>query len=193
MALFTPQKNENKGKEVVLGYASSMKTSKGIDFIVKLSEELSSIGNCSGEKISISVIEYGAEKQRYAPELIKNPNVKVLPPFPKDKMYKFYNSVDVLLFPTSRMAESLGLVGLEAMACGKPVVGTNDFSLQEYIISGKTGELFELGNYDSFKKAVIKTIKRLDDYKSRKLVLEKYSDKAVINQYEELFWGARKE
>lgn len=185
--LFTPKKSENKGKVLVLGYASSIETSKGIDFVVKLSEELEFINRSSGKKVSISLIEYGAEKQRYSPKLIKNPNVKLCPPFPKDKMYKFYNSIDVLLFPT--MAESLGLVGLEAMACGKPVVGTNDFSLQEYIISGKTGELFELGNYDSFKNAVFKAIERLDGYRPRELILEKYSEVVVINQYKKILYN----
>ena len=56
-------------------------------------------------------------------------------------MPQFYNSCDILLFPTHH--ESLGLVGLEAMACNKPVVGSNCTALPEYIIPGKTGELFE--------------------------------------------------
>jgi len=36
-------------------------------------------------------------------------------------------------------SELLGLVTLEAMACGKPVIVTNDTSLPELVVEGETG------------------------------------------------------
>lgn len=50
-----------------------------------------------------------------------------------------------MIFPTM-LYESLGLVGLEAMACGCPVIGSNIGCLPEYVKDGITGFLFESGN-----------------------------------------------
>jgi glycosyltransferase involved in cell wall biosynthesis len=56
-----------------------------------------------------------------------------------------YSSSDVFVFPT-RLPESLGLVALEAMSCGLPVIGSKIGALSEYIIDGYSGYLFEDGN-----------------------------------------------
>jgi glycosyltransferase involved in cell wall biosynthesis len=56
-----------------------------------------------------------------------------------------YSSSDVFVFPTRR-EESLGLVALEAMSCGLPVIGAKIGALPEYIIDDYNGYLFEAGN-----------------------------------------------
>ncbi len=175
------------GKVITLGYCSSLITEKGADFVFSLSKRLAFISEQFGYDVVIELINYGAEKDFFCNQFTRNKDVIIKSPLPKDKMKFFYHGIDVLLFPTKRQAESLGLVGLEAMACGVPVVGTNDFALREYIVPGKTGELFELGDYNGFENAVIRTIENLDNYNPRELVVEKYSKNAVVEQYKEIF------
>lgn len=59
-----------------------------------------------------------------------------------------YNILDFFCFPTERKGESLGLVGIEAMACGTPVIGSKIAGLQSYIQNGYNGFLFEPKNKD---------------------------------------------
>lgn len=46
--------------------------------------------------------------------------------------------MDLFVFPT-QLEESLGLVGLEAMACGVPVIGSCIGGLTDYIEEGTNG------------------------------------------------------
>jgi len=178
---------KKKTNTIILGYASSLTTAKGADLIMRLGARLPSLRDCCNVDLNLKVIAYGAERDYYVSQLKLNKTVIVVNPLSKNKMNLFYNSIDVFLFPTKRKAESLGLVGLEAMSCGKPVVGTNDFALKEYIIPGETGELFEIDDYDDFEKAIIRTIKNLKNYKPRALVVDKYSKGAVVKQYKKIF------
>ena len=59
-----------------------------------------------------------------------------------------------MIFPTM-LYESLGLVGLEAMACGCPVIGSNIGCLPEYIKDETTGFLFEPGNSHELANKIV--------------------------------------
>jgi len=183
--LFFPVEKQ-RGDTVILGFASSMKTDKGMDFVLELVENSYEIEEVCGKKIKIHCIEYGAEKEFYKERLLKFNNVKLYEPFPKERMVKFYHEIDILLL-TTRMAESLALVGLEAMSCNVPVIGTNDFAIKEYVISGVSGEKFRKGDFVDFQRAVINAIKNLPNYKPRNIVLDNYSKKSVTKQYNKYF------
>lgn len=60
----------------------------------------------------------------------------------------FYNKLDLFIFPTT-LNESLGLVGIEALSCGVPIVGSKIGGLQDYIIDGENGYLFEVNNQNN--------------------------------------------
>lgn len=64
---------------------------------------------------------------------------------PHNELNRFYNRLDLFAFPTG-LSESLGLVGVEALACCVPVVGSKIGGLEEYIIDGENGYLFEPNN-----------------------------------------------
>lgn len=84
------------------------------------------------------------------------------------KMQEIYSTSDIFVFPTRRQAESLGLVALEAMSCGLPVIGTNLGALPEYLTDGYNGFMFEAGNANSLAMMLQKYI-QLDDKEKQKL------------------------
>lgn len=80
-----------------------------------------------------------------------------------------YHKIDLFIFPT--LSESLGLVGLEALSCGIPVLGSDIPALREYIYPNTNGDLFEAGNpEDLFVK--IENFINLDVEKKKKLSTE---------------------
>jgi glycosyltransferase involved in cell wall biosynthesis len=73
------------------------------------------------------------------------------------------------------------------MACGIPVVGSNDFGPKEYLESGLTGEAFPTGDGDAFVEATLKMLMQLDGYNPREMILEKYSKQSVVQFYQNLY------
>jgi glycosyltransferase involved in cell wall biosynthesis len=71
------------------------------------------------------------------------------------------------VFPTVRKGESLGLVGLEAMACGAPVIGSQIGGLKDYIIDGKNGLFFEPKNVDELASQLQAFINLPEDVKQQ--------------------------
>ena len=57
--------------------------------------------------------------------------IKKYPMQTQKELALFYSAIDIFCFPTYRKSDSLGLVGLEAMACGTPVITSNVTSLPE--------------------------------------------------------------
>ena len=59
--------------------------------------------------------------------------------------------------------EGLGLSGIEMLASGLPVAGSNRQGIKDYIINGKTGYLADPNDSSSFKKAIGECMKLRDD------------------------------
>ncbi|UKI53754.1 MAG: glycosyltransferase [Treponema sp.] len=68
---------------------------------------------------------------------------------------------------SSRAAESLGLVSIEAMMAGVPVVGSNCAAIPEYVKDGETGFLFETNNVDDLSDKIIKFLDLPEDQKRK--------------------------
>lgn len=95
--------------------------------------------------------------------------VVFLGPQPQNKLRAIYASMDVFIFPTL-LEESLGLVGLESMACGTPVVGSDIGALPTYIKEGVNGFLVKPGSAKEIADKIIKFY-LLDDLKKEAIRL----------------------
>lgn len=171
--------------KVKLGFSSHLSSAKGIDLIIEFMNKVNSIEFNKNLIIEFHYIKYGKDQEKYAKILRDLSNTVEYSIMRKEEMPSFYNSIDLFLFPTSRMAESLGSVGLEAMSCGIPVLGTDDFAIKEYVLPGINGELFKKGDYQSFEKNLIVCINNLGKYTPRETMLKEYSKEAVVKKYKQ--------
>ncbi len=60
-----------------------------------------------------------------------------------------YSAADVLVMPS--LAEAFGLVAMESIACGVPVVGSDVQGIPDVVRPGQTGFLFRVGDPDALR------------------------------------------
>lgn len=72
----------------------------------------------------------------------------------KSKLQSFYKNCDVFILPSRY--ESFGLVFLEAMGYGKPVIGTKTGGIEEIIKDDDTGLLIDVNSSDQIADAILK-------------------------------------
>jgi glycosyltransferase involved in cell wall biosynthesis len=77
---------------------------------------------------------------------------KFLGPVPNERMQRLYSASDVAVLPS--LKEATSITGLEAMACGLPLVGTRVGGIPDLIDHGTTGLLVEPGDPRSIAGAL---------------------------------------
>jgi glycosyltransferase involved in cell wall biosynthesis len=74
---------------------------------------------------------------------------------PDSELVAFYDACNVFCMPSTERAEQFGLVQLEAMHCGKPVIATRLGTGVEYVtLDNMTGLLVEPGNESALAQAL---------------------------------------
>ncbi len=105
-------------------------------------------------------------------------------------VHELLSCADLFLLPSA--SESFGLVALEAMACGAPVVASNVGGLPEVIEHGTTGYMFDVGDIDGMAEAGLRIMGDDDHWRSlseagRALAEERFSARRVVPLYERYY------
>ena len=80
--------------------------------------------------------------------------------------------------------EDFGIIVVEAMACGTPVIALNKGGAKESVINGITGFLFDEQSSESINNAVIQFEKQKDSFDP--LTIIKHSEEFSRNIFEEI-------
>lgn len=107
-------------------------------------------------------------------------------PLPHERLCNAYHLADFSIFPT-QLKESLGLVGLEALTCGCPVIGSNIGCLPEFIKHKINGFLIEPGNAVLLAETIknfytLDRREREDMQKNAIITSKEYHSKEVANK-----------
>ena len=110
---------------------------------------------------------YAHRLEQMAKDLNVNLEIRRKPP--EHELVQLYNEVTALVFLPNM--EPFGLVALEAMACGAPVIGVREAGIRESVIDGMTGILVDR-NPDDAGRAIAKLLRdpELRDRMSRQAI-----------------------
>ncbi|QRZ33787.1 glycosyltransferase family 4 protein [Lactococcus lactis] len=128
------------------GFVGRIEKEKGWQLIFRAIEVLP-----DDKKVSFTFVGTGSEQKKLK-ELAdstvkskKNIEIKILGAVEHEKLNLIYQTFDFLIFPSER--ESLGLVGLEAMANGVPVIGSAIGGILTYLNDGENGFTFRVKDF----------------------------------------------
>jgi 1,2-diacylglycerol 3-alpha-glucosyltransferase len=154
-------------KNVVL-YVGRISKEKRLEVMLKAAKILSKKRN----DISYLIVGQGPALEHYKAFVAKMglSNVVKFAGFVSDEeLPMYYAASDIFCMPST--FETQGIVTLEAMACGKPVVGADYLALKEVIKNGKTGEKFKPGDYLSCARKIEKVLNSSEKYKRNAVAL----------------------
>jgi glycosyltransferase involved in cell wall biosynthesis len=102
----------------------------------------------------------------------------------RQKVLRMVSQAKAFLFPIE-WEEPFGLVMIEAMACGTPVIAFKRGSVPEIVKNGKTG--FVVKNLREMIQAV-KKIDQIDRRACRQRVEKKFTVEKMVENYEKLYY-----
>ena len=124
---------------------------------------------------TLTIIAGYGEEYKYLNELkeeLKLKNIVFLGNKDADSLREIYNISNVCAVPSRQ--EAFGLVALESIACGTPVVASNQGGIPDFITED-VGILIEKENIEQLSNAIIKILNKEKKYNQRKL--SKYAKK----------------
>jgi D-inositol-3-phosphate glycosyltransferase len=83
-------------------------------------------------------------------------NVRFIKAQPQQVLAQYYAAADVFVMPSHY--ESFGMVVLEAMACGTPVVASRVGGLTSTVVHNRTGLLVPEGEWQAFAEAIVRLL-----------------------------------
>ncbi len=110
----------------------------------------------------------------------------------EDELSKWYQSCDIFVFPSTERAEAFGMVLLEAMASGKPIIASNLHGVRTVVIENETGFLVEPKNEKDLEEKIEMLLhdpekRHVFGEKGRTRVLEKYQWKTIVEKLIEIY------
>lgn len=143
----------------------------------------------SNEKLILSGV-YSLKKDYYIKDYIKkvlqeakDKNIEMKKRLDYQQKIYYYSNAKAFLFPI-KWEEPFGLVMVEAMACGTPVIAFNKGSVPEIVKDGETG--FVVNNLEEMIEA-IKKIGSIDRKKCRQWVEKNFTVEKMAEGYEKIY------
>jgi glycosyltransferase involved in cell wall biosynthesis len=100
----------------------------------------------------------------------------------------FFNSCDVTVLPSINSTESYGMVQVESMFCGTPVVATDLPGVRHAVGHTGMGRIVQPQNSDALAQAILEVLDQPDRYKGDiPAVRRMYASETVAKHYESIF------
>lgn len=168
-------------------FAGAVIRHKGPSVIINAFKEIIKLN----PRITLTIAgEIYGENKTLLNELSHLKNIRVIGKIPHEKMIEFYDVSDIVVCP-SLWNEPFGRSLIEGMARNCVPIATNQGGPTEIIQNGKTGFLFEVGNYEQLEKVILNlyqksTIMKTIQEKAQNLAIKKFSPDKIAQQYEKI-------
>ena len=171
--------------EKIITHISNIRKVKRVDDVIEIFDRIQ-------KKIPAKLVIVGDGPEKESLENLckkKGIDEKVLFVGNSHEVDKILCFSDLFILPSEH--ESFGLVALEAMVCGVPVISSNAGGLPEVNIHGESGYLSDVGNVDEMAKNALKILVNSDTHqlfkRKAKENAQRFETKLIVPIYEEIY------
>jgi glycosyltransferase involved in cell wall biosynthesis len=177
-----------KDKEIIILFVGSMEKIKGVQFLMLAANKLLKDNEMKDKSIRFLLVGGGTEKKKmqYLTQNLEiKKSIEFMPSVSYEQIPYIYNLADIFVLPsvpTENTQEKFGMVLIESMASGVPVISTYCGAIPEVI--GAAGILVQpadiLSLYSSLKKLVLdEQLRKNLAKKGLDQVSQKYDNKLI--------------
>lgn len=177
----------------LIGFVGRIVEEKGLEFLLRAIPHLKQ--KLDDFQIVIAGdyenIAGGSVKDKIDIEIARHPGrVKLIGHLKFDDLVTFYNMIDVLVLPSVDPLEAFGMVQVEAMLCGTPVVASDMPGVREVISRTGFGRLVNKRDPQDIADNVAELLGNPIEIDQKQLACFNYD--RVLDQYEDVFFGQRR-
>jgi len=187
-------KNNGNARSPVIGMAARFAAEKGVDVLL---DAFPKILHAYPNALVLYAGQYedvmGEEEyaQRLFPKIKEfqdKGNWRFLGVLNPEQMAAFYPNLDVLVVPSLNSTESFGLVQIEAMMNGVPVVASNLPGVRQPVSITKMGKIFNIGDVEGLAVALLSIISEPENYSGDPAAIAmQFSPSNNARAYEDLY------
>ena len=175
--------------ETTIMFSGTVTPRKGVEYLVKAAEILKEsnalfliVGNINLDR------EYANKVMEYAK--LRNLKIRFTGFVPYEDLKALYSACDIFVLPS--LEEGFGMVLTEALASGKPLIGSNVGGIPMQIKDGWNGFLVEPANEKQLAEKIRYLIENEEEIirmgkNSRKLAEEKFDWEKIAGKYLEVY------
>lgn len=170
--------DNNKNEKFTFFSCAFLEEGKGMEDLIKAFTEA-----FKGQDVILNIGGDGSTKnalEELSKELEMDNQIKFLGALSRTQVSEEMRKCDAFALPSEH--ETFGVVYIEALACGKPVIGANNGGAED-IIEDCNGIIANKKDIDSIKDALIEIKENYNIYNKnliRKKVVDKYSEEVLV-------------
>jgi len=171
---------EIKKNDVVVGFVGRLVAEKGVEYLIgaipmmRLVKNLKVLIVGEGETVAGGKKESEKEKLVNMVKRLELNNIIFTGHINDKELIQFYSACDILVLPSISKFESFGMVQVESLLCGTPVVATSIEGVMDVINLTSGGLLVPPRDSKEIAKAVMKIIMNKKKFRIRRKDLLKY-------------------
>ncbi|MDD5072075.1 MAG: glycosyltransferase family 4 protein [Patescibacteria group bacterium] len=179
----------NSAKILFVGGLDKAHYFKGVDVLLKA---ISKLFKKNWELLIVGDGDLRKKYENLAKKLNINNRVKFLGKIPDQKLPSIYQQADLFVLPSINKNEAFGLVLLEAMASGLPMIASDLPGVRTVFANGKQGLLAKPGDEEDLKNKMEEILSNEKKRKemgreARTLATEKYDSEKIKTKLIEVF------
>ena len=186
------KKHNTKNKTIKIGFLGRLGEEKGLKYLIKASNIMQDRNFLHEIIIAGNLKDLRFKKNiNYLLKLsTHNKNIKFIGKITDKEKNIFFKDIDLLVLPSVNSFEAFGLVQLEAMSYGKPVIASNLDGIKIPILYTGNGQLYPKGNVKALVQCIINYEKWSKKLNKKDIIHSSnkyFNKKKFFNQYLKLF------
>jgi len=158
---------KNKDKKII-GFCGRIVMEKGIDVLIKAYKIIKETREdikllIGGDYANVAGGSIYPKLQQYI-DTNDLKDIEFLGKISEENMGEFYSSLDIFVLPSINPLEAFGMVQVEAMLCGVPVVSSDLYGVRTIVQNTGMGLVHENGNEKDLARCILKILNNPQKY-----------------------------